>query len=84
MKIIPELTETITPEEIVKSICPLDIRGHRDALRWMMDGYFLKCADGFGDPEASWCAYQAVDHLLENIQEYYRQIDSRKQAVGIN
>jgi hypothetical protein len=71
MKNQTELPKNITLESIADHISIGDIPEFRDNLREMMDGYFLYCADpGFANPAPAWCAFRAVDSLLEMIYEH--------------
>ena len=63
-------TESITPESILKSIPGIDIPGHRQSLREMMDGYFLWFNNEGMEAGPAFAAYRAVDGLLAEIHEY--------------
>lgn len=67
MKKQTELPKTITLETITDHISIGDIPEFRDSLRLLMDRGFLYCGESGGNAEPAWCAFQAVDQLLEII-----------------
>ncbi len=83
MKKLTKSIDATTPEAIINQIPVLDIPGFRSALREMMDGYFLHCAGHGTNPEPAWCAFRAVDELLEMIYDYKKTPSEQRKAAGM-
>ena len=78
-----KVTESTTPETIINQISNQEIPGYRASLRKLMDGYFLHCANGGINPEPAYCAFMAVDELLEKIYDYNQTTEVTRQAAGM-
>ena len=78
-----KVTESTTPATINNLISIIEIPGYRNSLRAMMDGYFLHCAENGVNPEPAYCAFKAIDSMLEKIYSADASDCELKQAVGM-